>query len=162
MTSELTDKGHRVFKVNGKNVLIRGGGWASDMLLRPITTERAKAELRYVKEMGLNTIRLEGKLETDEFYDLADQEGILTMPGWCCCDQWEMWDKWDAEDHRVGPASLHDQILRLRNHPSVVAWFNGSDFPPPAHGGEGVPRRPREAGVQQARRLQRHRRAGAR
>ena len=132
ITSELTDKGHRLFKVNGRNILIRGGGWASDMLLRPITTERARAELRYVKEMGLNTIRLEGKLETDEFYDLADQEGILTMPGWCCCDQWELWDKWDAEDHRVGPASLHDQILRLRNHPSVAAWFNGSDFPPPA------------------------------
>src|SRR5688572_73271 len=131
MSSELTDKGHRLFKVNGRPILVKGGGWASDMLLRPITTERAKAELRYVKEMGLNTIRLEGKLETDEFYDLADQEGILTMPGWCCCDQWELWDKWDAEDHRVGPASLDSQIVRLRNHPSVVAWFNGSDFPPP-------------------------------
>ncbi|HET7747374.1 MAG TPA: glycoside hydrolase family 2 protein [Vicinamibacteria bacterium] len=132
MSSELTDQGHRLFKVNGKPILVRGGGWASDMLLRPITTERARAELRYVKEMGLNTIRLEGKLETDEFYDLADEEGILLMPGWCCCDQWEMWDKWDAEDHRVGPASLHDQILRLRNHPSVLVWLNGSDFPPPA------------------------------
>ena len=133
MSSELTDKGHRVFKVNGRNILIRGGGWASDMLLRPITTERALAELRYVKEMGLNAIRLEGKLETDEFYDLADREGILTMPGWCCCDQWELWDKWDAEDHRVGPASLRDQIIRLRNHPSVLVWMNGSDFPPPVN-----------------------------
>lgn len=131
MTSELTDKGHRLFKVNGKPILVKGGGWASDMLLRPITTERALAELRYVKEMGLNTIRLEGKLETDEFYDLADREGVLLMPGWCCCDQWEMWDKWDAEDHRVAPASLRDQILRLRNHPSVLVWLNGSDFPPP-------------------------------
>jgi exo-1,4-beta-D-glucosaminidase len=131
MSSELTDKGHRLFKVNGKPILVKGGGWASDMLLRPITTERALAELRYVKEMGLNTIRLEGKLETDEFYDLADREGVLLMPGWCCCDQWEMWDKWDAEDHRVGPASLRDQILRLRNHPSVLVWLNGSDFPPP-------------------------------
>ena len=34
-----------------------------------------EAELRYVREMGLNTIRLEGKLETDEFYDLADEYG---------------------------------------------------------------------------------------
>ena len=132
ITSELTPEGHRLFKVNGRKILVRGGGWASDMLLRPITTERAQSEMRYVKEMGLNTIRLEGKLETDQFYDLADQEGILTMPGWCCCDQWEHWDKWDAEDHRVAPASLNDQILRLRNHPSVAAWFNGSDFPPPA------------------------------
>ncbi|MET0551395.1 MAG: sugar-binding domain-containing protein, partial [Vicinamibacteria bacterium] len=131
-SSELTPEGHRLFKVNGRPILVRGGGWSSDMLLRPATTERLEAELRYTREMGLNTIRLEGKLESDEFYDLADREGILVMPGWCCCDQWELWDKWDAEDHRVGPASLRDQVLRLRNHPSVLAWFNGSDFPPPA------------------------------
>jgi exo-1,4-beta-D-glucosaminidase len=132
ITSELTPKGHRLFKVNGKPILIRGGGWASDMMFRPASRERLEAELRYVREMGLNTIRLEGKLESDLFYDLADRYGILTMPGWCCCDQWEMWDKWDAEDHQVAPASLHDQIARLRNHPSVVAWMNGSDFAPPA------------------------------
>jgi exo-1,4-beta-D-glucosaminidase len=132
MTSELTDEGHRVFKVNGKRILVRGGGWASDMLLRPASAERLRAELRYTREMGLNTIRLEGKLESDEFYDLADEYGILLMPGWCCCDQWERWEKWDAEDHRVAPASLRDQILRLRNHPSVLVWLNGSDFPPPA------------------------------
>jgi exo-1,4-beta-D-glucosaminidase len=132
ITSELTDKGHRLFKINGRPILIRGGGWASDMLLRRKSTERLEAELRYTREMGLNTIRLEGKLETDEFYTLADRYGILLMAGWCCCDQWEKWDKWDQEDHRVAPASLRDQILRLRNHPSLLAWLNGSDFPPPA------------------------------
>lgn len=132
MSSELTAQGHRLFKVNGRPILIRGGGWASDMLFRPASRERLEAELRYVKEMGLNAIRLEGKLETDEFYDLADREGILLMPGWCCCDQWEMWDKWDEEDYRVAPASLRSQAIRLRNHPSVLVWLNGSDFPPPA------------------------------
>jgi exo-1,4-beta-D-glucosaminidase len=130
--SELTPEGHRLFKVNGRPILIRGGGWASDMLLRPASRERLEAELRYTREMGLNTIRLEGKLESDLFYELADQYGILVMPGWCCCDQWEMWDKWDEEDHRVGPASLRDQVLRIRNHPSVFVWLNGSDFAPPA------------------------------
>jgi exo-1,4-beta-D-glucosaminidase len=132
MSDELTREGHRLFKVNGRPILVRGGGWASDMLLRPASRERLQAELRYVREMGLNTIRLEGKLETDEFYDLADEMGILLMAGWCCCDQWELWDKWDAEDHRVGPASLRTQALRLRNHPSVLVWLNGSDYPPPA------------------------------
>jgi len=132
MGSELTDKGHRRFEVNGRPILIRGGGWASDMLLRPASPERLEAQMRYVKEMGLNTIRLEGKLENDEFFDAADRHGILLMPGWCCCDQWEKWDKWDAEDRRGAPLSLRDQALRLRNHPSVIAWFNGSDFPPPA------------------------------
>jgi exo-1,4-beta-D-glucosaminidase len=131
IVSEFTKEGHRLFRVNGKAILIRGGGWASDMMLRPANPDRLEAEFRYVKEMGLNTIRLEGKLESDEFYDLADKHGILLMPGWCCCDQWEMWDKWDAEDHRVAPASLESQALRLRNHPSVLVWLNGSDAPPP-------------------------------
>lgn len=132
MSSELTEQGHRLFKVNGRPVLIRGGGWASDMLLRPASAERLEAELRYVRDMGLNTIRLEGKLESDEFYELADRYGILLMPGWCCCDQWEKWKEWDEEDYAVAPASLRDQALRLRNHPSVLVWLNGSDFPPPA------------------------------
>jgi exo-1,4-beta-D-glucosaminidase len=58
--------------------------------------------------------------------------GILVMPGWCCGDHWEKWEDWTAEDHAVAAASLRDQVLRLRNHPSVLAWLNGSDFPPPA------------------------------
>ena len=127
--------------MNGKPILIRGGGWASDMLLRPASTERLEAEMRYVREMGLNTIRLEGKLESDEFYDLADEHGILVMPGWCCCDQWEKWDKWDAEDHRVAPASLRDQLLRLRNHPSVFVVAERQRLPAAGEGRAGLSRR---------------------
>jgi len=130
MTSELTSEGHRLFKVNGQPVLIRGGGWTSDMLLR-LDPARLETQMRYVRDMGLNTIRLEGKLEHDEFYELADRYGILVMAGWCCCDHWEEWQNWDGEDRWVAAESLHDQALRLRNHPSVLAWFNGSDNPPP-------------------------------
>ncbi|MGC2528853.1 MAG: sugar-binding domain-containing protein [Candidatus Acidiferrum sp.] len=128
--SELTPDGYRLFKVNGKNVLVRGGGWAPDMLLR-INQSRREAEFRYVKEMGLNTIRLEGKLEDETFMERADRDGILVMAGWCCCDAWEKWDKWGAENKRVSVDSLRDQILRLRNHPSLLVWLNGSDNPPP-------------------------------
>ena len=128
--SELTPEGYRLFKVNGKNVLVRGGGWAPDMMLR-INQSRREAEFRYVKEMGLNTIRLEGKLEDETFMERADRDGILVMAGWCCCDAWEKWGKWGAENKRVSVDSLRDQILRLRNHPSLLVWLNGSDNPPP-------------------------------
>jgi exo-1,4-beta-D-glucosaminidase len=117
--------------VNGQPVLIRGGGWSSDMLLR-LDPQRLETEMRYVRDMGLNTIRLEGKLEHDTFYELADRYGILVIAGWCCCDHWEEWQNWDGEDHWVAAESLRDQALRLRNHPSVLAWLNGSDNPPPA------------------------------
>jgi exo-1,4-beta-D-glucosaminidase len=130
VTSELNEQKNRAFSINGKKILIRGGGWSPDMMLRE-NSQRLADEFRYVKDMGLNTIRLEGKLETDEFFNLADRLGILVMPGWCCCDHWEHWAKWKPQDFDIAKASLTDQIYRLRSHPSVVMWLNGSDNPPP-------------------------------
>jgi exo-1,4-beta-D-glucosaminidase len=127
---ELTPEGYRLLKVNGKPVLVRGGGWAPDMMLR-VDESRREAEFRYVKEMGLNTIRLEGKLEDESFMDRADRDGILIMAGWCCCDAWEKWGKWSEETKQVSVSSLRDQMLRLRSHPSLLMWLNGSDNPPP-------------------------------
>ena len=131
VTSELTEKGHRLFKVNGRKVLIRGAAWAPDLLFR-WSSEKLDADLAYVLDMGMNTIRLEGRLDRDEFFEKTDQLGILVMPGWTCCDAWERWKNWTGDQNRVAAASLRDQITRLRNHPSVFVWLNGSDNPPPA------------------------------
>jgi exo-1,4-beta-D-glucosaminidase len=131
VTSEITDKGYRLFKINGRRLLIRGAAWAPDMFLR-WSPERLDADLAYVHDMGLNTIRLEGRLDHDEFFDNTDRLGILVMPGWTCCDAWERWKLWKGDQRRIAAASLADQIGRLRNHPSVFVWLNGSDGPPPA------------------------------
>jgi exo-1,4-beta-D-glucosaminidase len=128
--SEVLSANRRLFSINGKNVLIRGGGWSPDMMLRE-NSQRLRDEFRYVQDMGLNTIRLEGKLETKEFFDLADERGILILAGWCCCDHWEHWPNWKPQDFVIAEQSLRDQIYRLRGHPSLVAWMNGSDNPPP-------------------------------
>lgn len=131
VTSELTGKDHRLFKINGKRVLIRGAAWAPDLLLR-WSEKRVDADLAYVRHMGLNTIRLEGKLDRSEFFDKTDRLGILVMPGWICCDAWERWQNWTEETKKIAAASLVDQITRLRTHPSVFVWLNASDGPPPA------------------------------
>jgi exo-1,4-beta-D-glucosaminidase len=130
-TAELTPSG-LVYKVNGRKILIRGAGFTPEFMLR-YSPERYEQEIAYVKDMGLNTIRLEGKLEAEPFFDITDREGILVMPGWCCCDHWEKWKDWDAEDLPVATASLRDQVLRLRGRASVFTWLNGSDGPPPAN-----------------------------
>jgi exo-1,4-beta-D-glucosaminidase len=101
------------------------------MLLRQ-DPDRLREELVLVRDMHLNTIRLEGKLETEDFFRLADEQGILVMLGWCCCDQWEHWDKWTPENYQVAKESLRSQMLRIRSHPSLLVWLNGSDNPPPA------------------------------
>ena len=130
ITSEMTPEGYRLFRVNGRKLLVRGAAWTPDLLQRR-PPGRLEAEFRYVREMNLNTIRLEGKMDSDEFFDLADRMGILILPGWCCCDSWQKGSKWDAENHRIAAASLTDQLTRLRDHPSVLAWLNGSDEAPP-------------------------------
>jgi len=130
VTSNFNSVGGRAFQINGKNILIRGGGWTPDLMLRE-NSQRLHDEFRYVRDMGLNTIRLEGKLEIPEFFDLADREGILVMAGWCCCDFWERWPRWQPKDFEIAKQSLRDQIYRLRSHPSIIMWLNGSDNPPP-------------------------------
>ena len=132
ITSEIDARGHRLFRINGKRILIRGGGWAPDMLLRE-SPERLRMEFRYIRDMNLNAIRLEGQMETDEFYDLADEQGILILAGWGCCDYWMEWPKWKPVDLAIATASLRSQILKMRSHPSMLAWLNGSDEPPPAN-----------------------------
>jgi exo-1,4-beta-D-glucosaminidase len=131
VTSEFTDKGYRLFKINGKKIVIRGGGWTFDMLLDR-SDRRVEQEMRYALDMNLNTIRLEGKIESDHFFDLADRTGMLVMAGWCCCDFWEKWGKWSTEDKNIAAESLRSQLLRIRYHPSTVMWLNGSDNPPNA------------------------------
>ena len=130
VTSEVDAQGHRLFRINGKNILIRGAGYTFDMLLRS-SPERQEAELRYVRDMNLNAIRFEGKLEDEHFLQLTDRMGILVLAGWCCCDHWEKWKDWDKEDEVIAVASLRDQLRRLAAHPSVFDWMYGSDNPPP-------------------------------
>jgi len=131
ITSELNATGGRLFRINGKPLLIRGAGWSQDMLLRT-DQRRLRDQIRMVREMHLNTIRLEGKLETEDFFRFADEQGILVMPGWCCCDHWERWNEWTPDDLRIATMSLRSQLLRLRSHASLLVWLNGSDNAPPA------------------------------
>jgi exo-1,4-beta-D-glucosaminidase len=129
ITSEQTSNGSRLFRISGKPILIRGAGWSQDMLLRT-DENRLRSQLDLVQDMNLNTIRLEGKLETEDFFRLADQRGILVMLGWCCCDHWEHWKDWTPQDLTIATASLRSQMLRLRHHASLLVWLNGSDNPP--------------------------------
>ena len=121
----------RVFQINGKDIVIRGGGYVEDMMLRP-DRERIEADVQYAKHMNLNALRMEAPRGPDYIFDYCDEQGILLMVGWCCCSSWERWRNWTPHIADIAEASWKDQILRLRNHPSVFDWLYGSDGPPPA------------------------------
>ncbi|MFF3980668.1 exo-beta-D-glucosaminidase [Streptomyces sp. NPDC001828] len=132
----LNAAGARQYAINGRPLLVKGGGWSPDEYLR---WDRAYVEdrLRYALDLGLNTIRLEGHIEPDEFFELADRYGMLTLPGWECCDKWEgqvngdeSGDPWTPADYPVAKASMAAEAARLRDHPSVISFLIGSDFAP--------------------------------
>jgi exo-1,4-beta-D-glucosaminidase len=130
ITCELDEREHALFRVNGRPLLVRGGGWANDLFLRR-NPERERREYEYVKHIGLNAIRFEGMLPDDDFLDRCDADGVLVIAGFCCCDHWEKWGSWKAEDHAVAASSLRSQVRRLRHHASLASFWYGSDFPPP-------------------------------
>ncbi|MDQ1484606.1 MAG: exo,4-beta-D-glucosaminidase [Actinomycetota bacterium] len=137
--STLMPGGGRQFYVNGRPVQVLGGGWCPDIFLR-YDHQRLVDELTYTVEMGLNAIRLEGKLENPEFYELANQFGVMVMPGWECCNKWEAHAgsgtasgaaPWSEQDFLIARRSMASEARLLRNHPSVLSFQIGSDFAPP-------------------------------
>jgi exo-1,4-beta-D-glucosaminidase len=120
----------KIFQVNGKNIVIRGGGYVEDMMLRQ-SNKRVDADLNYLKFMGLNALRMEAPRGSDYVFERCDEEGIMVMVGWCCGYPFESWKDWTAQTADIAEASLHDQVMNLRSHPSVFTWLYGSDnFPP--------------------------------
>ena len=141
--SYLTEEGHRGFILNGRKVLVRGAGWTDDIYLRD-TPESNRLQLEYVRDMNLNTVRLEGFWGTSQnLYDLCDELGLFILVGWSCHWEWEDYLGSRCEDPYGGilseeqidvvARSFEDQVMWLRRHPSIIGWFVGSDrLPKPA------------------------------
>jgi exo-1,4-beta-D-glucosaminidase len=137
INSYLNEDKNRAFEINGKFVLLKGGGWADDIFLRD-TRKSVEAQMRYIRHMGLNSIRAEGFWGKDEdLYNLCDEYGILVMIGWNCIWEWEEYlgkpchEKYGGAvtpiDMELLADSWKDQMLWLRNHPSIYVWMLGSD-----------------------------------
>ncbi len=138
--SRLNEYGYRQFTLNGKDILLKGAGWTDDLFLRD-TYEGLERQVEYVKHMNMNLIRFENIWGKDDYiYDVCDREGVLALVGWSC--QWE-WESYCGipEIHHVGciyePKEIdlaaryfEDQVIRLHNHASVIAWMTGSDCVP--------------------------------
>lgn len=116
--------------VNHRPVLLKGGGYcASDLFLRH-DKRTNEAVVEYVKYMGMNMIRDEGKFFDNDLLDLMDENGILLMTGWCCCDRWQSPGSFSKAERFVAFESLYAQLRNARRHPCMFLWFNGSDDPP--------------------------------
>ncbi|KAK7756780.1 hypothetical protein SLS62_001223 [Diatrype stigma] len=138
ITSETNEHGDRIFSVNGHPFQVIGGGYSASMFLR-WDNDRFAAQADLMLDLGHNTVRLEGKNEHPELFEIADRKGLMVLAGWECCDKWEAWtyndnleinDKWTEDDYATARASMIHEALMQQSHPSVLAYLIGSDFWP--------------------------------
>ena len=94
---------------------------------------RVAAQLDRIRSMGLNALRFEGNLPPDDLFARLDRAGILALPGWQCCDTWERpWSALSPALRANAARSARRVAARLRDHPSVLAFWLGSDLAPDA------------------------------
>lgn len=120
------------FSLNGKPMKINGVNQHHDLgaLGAAVNTRAIERQLEILKEMGCNAIRLAHNPHAPEMLDLCDKMGFLVIDE--AFDEWKRtkvkmgyhlyWDEWHVRD-------LQDQVLRDRNHPSIIAWSIGNEIP---------------------------------
>ncbi|KAJ5910663.1 Glycoside hydrolase family 2 immunoglobulin-like beta-sandwich [Penicillium tannophilum] len=143
VSSHLNEHNDTTFAVNGHPFQVLGAGYSADIFMR-FDKQRISTIFQYMIDLGLNTIRLEGKQEHPEFYDLADQMGLMVLAGWECCNKWEAWDynkdadgvKWEESDYGVARASMLHEAEMMQAHPSLLGFLVGSDYWPNDHAAE--------------------------
>jgi exo-1,4-beta-D-glucosaminidase len=115
----INEEGWRGYRINGRNILIRGGAWMTPDMMLALTPKRYLALIKYAREANLNMLRLEGFSirETDDFYDIADDLGVMVTQ--------QIFGR-SIPDEDLAVACIRDMMLRIRNHPSLV-HFLGHD-----------------------------------
>ncbi|GAB2684116.1 beta-galactosidase GalB [Mucilaginibacter koreensis] len=122
------DKG---FSLNGQPLKILGVCNHHDLgsLGAAINTRALERQLQLLKAMGCNAIRTSHNPPAPELLDLCDRMGFIVMDEAFDCWQ-KPKEKYDyhlyfKEWHRQ---DLVDQLLRDRNHPSVMMWSIGNEI----------------------------------
>ena len=125
--SKFEDREMFAILVNGTRVWARGVNWIPD---DPFPHRVSRAQ--YEKKIGdlfsveVNAIRVWGGgiYESDDFYDLCDEKGIIVWQDFLfACAAYPENESFEAEVR----AEATEAISRLANHPSLVLWCGGNE-----------------------------------
>ncbi len=118
------DKLNFTYVINGKPIFVKGTNWCTTDVLLRFPKERYERFLTLLKQQHVQLLRAwgGGMPESDTFYDLCDELGIMVRQEWPTC--------WDSD--RTQPMwELHETVvlnlIRIRNHPSLVTLAGGNE-----------------------------------
>ena len=116
------------FEINGNAVYAKGSNWVPmDVFLpslKPIQYERF---IDFALQANFNMLRVwgGGVYETDYFYDLCDKKGIMVWQDFMFACSFYPGDSIFLNNVKE---EIKEQVIRLRNHPSIVLWCGNNEI----------------------------------
>jgi beta-mannosidase len=98
-------------------MFIRGTNYYYHLYLSEMNRAAYERDLALMLQMNVNLIRLHCHFSNPEFYDVADELGVLVWQDYL--------EAWYPEDRAFSlhAAELYDPLIRyVRNHPCIASW----------------------------------------
>jgi beta-mannosidase len=115
------------FVINGVPVFAKGGNWIpADIFPSRITKAQYRHLIKSVRDTNMNMLRVWGGgiYESDDFYELCDEMGIMVWQDFMFACSMYPGDPEFLENVRQEAV---DNVKRLRSHPSIVIWVGNNE-----------------------------------
>lgn len=114
-------------KVNGQPIFVKGANWIpDDHLLTRITRDKLARRVDQALDANMNLLRIWGGgiYESEDFYDVCDERGIMVWQDFllaCAAyaEEEPIWSELEAE--------ARENVARLTPHASLVVWNGGNE-----------------------------------
>ncbi|ESO06388.1 hypothetical protein HELRODRAFT_64903, partial [Helobdella robusta] len=116
------------FSINNQPLFLKGSNWIPmTNFLTNQTSDEADWLLRSAIEVNMNVLRVwgGGVYETDEFYQRADELGILIWQDFMFACALYPTNRMFLDDVRL--ETIHQVVRRLKHHPSIIIWSGNNE-----------------------------------
>ena len=107
--------------VNGTKILMKGvnrhSAWPTSG--RTLNKSLSIQDVKLMKEMNMNAVRMSHYPPDGHFLDVCDSLGLFVL------DELTGWQQ--AYDTEVGSKLVKELVVRDVNHPSIIIWDNGNE-----------------------------------
>ncbi len=116
-----------ILKINGRRLFAKGANWIpADAFASRVTDDKVRRLIEMAVDQNMNMLRVWGGgiYESDAFYDICDEKGILVWQDFmfACADYP------DAEWFRdLAADEAEKAVRRLRNHPCIALYCGNNE-----------------------------------
>ena len=120
-----------LWKVNGEPIFVKGiAVGPHGRFLGSVDADRLTADVALVADAGLDLIRIQGHVTRQEFYDAADDLGVLIW------QDLPLIGTYNTRSRRTAAKTARAVVDELGHHPSIAVWCghdepNGPPLPTP-------------------------------